>query len=223
MDDDKSIRASTKTLLRSVGYEVQTFASADEFLGSGAVDETHCLVLDVRMPGIDGLELQQILRDSGRHVPIVFVTAYEDAFLRRRAMQSGAVDMLRKPFDAGVFLAVVQRLVNRGQMPHISYEKLFKVAKASLEGQLSPGADCPCHGKNANTFIVVAAASIYLAASSVKSSATEIITRLKHMTLSELRDSTPHPENSVASHPVVAEQLMQMIERRTPDAGTGTA
>jgi FixJ family two-component response regulator len=131
VDDDESIRASTKTLLRSVGYEVQTFASAHDLLQSGVVRQTECLILDVRMPGIDGLQLQRRLHDEGFRVPIIFVTAYDDSFVRRRAVECGAVDVLHKPFDATLFLAAVHAACE-GRPAHIPYERLREVAKHSL-------------------------------------------------------------------------------------------
>jgi FixJ family two-component response regulator len=131
VDDDESIRASIKTLLRSVGYEVQTFASAHDLLKSGVVGQTECLILDVRMPGIDGLQLQRRLHDEGLLVPIIFVTAYDDSFVRRRAMECGAVDVLHKPFDATLFLAAVQTAC-AGRLAHIPYERLREVAEHSL-------------------------------------------------------------------------------------------
>jgi FixJ family two-component response regulator len=108
VDDDESIRAATKALLRSVGYEVRTFASAELFLKSGALRETECLVLDIRMPGIDGLELQRRLNEAESLVPIIFVTAHDDATKRRAAIEAGAVDFFRKPFDANAFVAAVE-------------------------------------------------------------------------------------------------------------------
>jgi FixJ family two-component response regulator len=111
VDDDESIRAATKALLRSVGYEVRTFASAELFLKSGALRETECLVLDIRMPGIDGLELQRRLNEAESLVPIIFVTAHDDATKRRAAIEVGAVDFLRKPFDANAFVAAVEEAV----------------------------------------------------------------------------------------------------------------
>src|SRR5882762_2379161 len=100
VDDNEAIRASTKTLLRSVGYEVETFASAELFLDSGALRETHCLILDVQMPGIDGLELQRRLNAAESLIPIIFVTAHDNRTNRRKAIQAGAVDFFGKPFDA---------------------------------------------------------------------------------------------------------------------------
>src|SRR5271169_6349956 len=85
VDDDESIRDSTRQLLRSAGYQVATFDSAESFLDAGAVDKAECIILDVRMPGMDGLELQRRLNASGSEVPIVFVTAHDDASSRRQA------------------------------------------------------------------------------------------------------------------------------------------
>ncbi len=108
VDDDESIRDSTKTLLRSVGYRVATFESAELFLDSGAVEETECLILDVRMPGMDGLELQRRLKAADSGVPIIFVTAHDDRTKRRQAIEAGAVDFLGKPFEARALVVAVQ-------------------------------------------------------------------------------------------------------------------
>jgi FixJ family two-component response regulator len=79
VDDDESVRAATKSLLRSAGYQVETFASAELFLESGVLRETQCLILDVKMPGMDGLELQRRLYKAETRVPIIFVTAHGDS------------------------------------------------------------------------------------------------------------------------------------------------
>jgi FixJ family two-component response regulator len=115
VDDDDSIRRATKALLRSVGYEVETFASAELFLESDALRETECLVLDVRMPGIDGLELQRRLNQATSHVPIIFVTAHDDRSHRRTAMEAGAANFFRKPFEATAFVTAVQDAVRSGR------------------------------------------------------------------------------------------------------------
>ena len=104
VDDDASIRQAATNLFRSMGFTVRAFASAEEFLTSGALDEVSCLVLDVQMPGMGGLSLQSHLAAAGRHVPIVFVTGYPDDTVRAKAMQSGAVCFLTKPFDEGELL-----------------------------------------------------------------------------------------------------------------------
>lgn len=113
IDDDKSVRNSVKTLLRSAGYRVETFESAEAFLESGAAAQTGCLILDVRMAGMDGLELQVRLHDTDSHVPIIFITAHDDGALRQQAMQAGAIDMLHKPFAPRMLLSTVQTAIGR--------------------------------------------------------------------------------------------------------------
>jgi FixJ family two-component response regulator len=108
VDDDESIRSATRGLLRSVGYQVETFASAELFLESNAVRETDCLILDVRMPGIDGLELQRRLNDAQSRVPIIFVTAHDDNSSRTTAIGAGAANFFYKPFEANAFVAAIQ-------------------------------------------------------------------------------------------------------------------
>jgi DNA-binding NtrC family response regulator len=107
VDDDESIRKATKRLIESVGVRVEDFASAEEFLSSGRPDKSSCLILDVRLPGMSGLELQSHLRTSDSKVPIVFVTAHGDAAVRARALEGGAVDFLQKPFtEKALFKAI---------------------------------------------------------------------------------------------------------------------
>jgi CheY-like chemotaxis protein len=113
IDDDRSVRNSVKTLLRSAGYRVETFESAEAFLESGAAAETGCLILDVRMPGMGGLELQVRLHDTNTEVPIIFITAHDDGALRQQAMQAGAVDMLHKPFAPKMLLSTLQTALGR--------------------------------------------------------------------------------------------------------------
>ncbi len=116
VDDDESIRAATKGLLRSVGYDVETFASADLLLESGALRETECLILDIRMPGIDGLELQRRLNADECHVPVIFVTAHDDKTNRQKALDAGALAVFRKPFDADELVAAIKAaLDDRGE------------------------------------------------------------------------------------------------------------
>jgi len=111
VDDNEPIRAATKALLRSMGYKVETFASAELFLESDALRETACLILDVQMPGIDGLELQRQLNEAGFSVPIIFITANEEGTHRQRAIEAGAVNFFCKPFDAKAFLAAIQSVL----------------------------------------------------------------------------------------------------------------
>jgi two-component system response regulator FixJ len=107
VDDDESIRDSTRTLLRSAGYDVATFESGELFLESGALPETRCLVLDIRMPGMSGLELQRRVNLSDSRVPIIFVTAHDDKANRKLAIDAGASEFFHKPFSAHAFLAAV--------------------------------------------------------------------------------------------------------------------
>jgi len=111
VDDDPSVRKSVTRLLESSGYAVEAFASAREFLARAPHPGPCCLVLDVRMPGLTGLELQERLVAGGRHMSIVFVTGHVDVPQSVKAMKVGAVDLLTKPVDAEDLLAAVQRCV----------------------------------------------------------------------------------------------------------------
>jgi len=99
VDDDESMRESTEGLVRSLGYQVATFASAEEFLKSDLVDNTSCLIADVQMPGLSGVELQRCLIAQGVHMPTIFITAFPEEGTRLRAMTAGAVGYLGKPFS----------------------------------------------------------------------------------------------------------------------------
>ena len=108
VDDDSSLRESTQLLLRSAGYRAEVFASAREFLDSNRIDETACLILDVRMPGMDGLELQRFLNGAQRQIPIIFITAHATDNAEQRARKAGAVDFLRKPVNDEKLLSAIQ-------------------------------------------------------------------------------------------------------------------
>ena len=97
VDDDASVRQSTDRLIRSLGYRTQVFATGQEFLSSGAAESAACALLDVRMPGMDGLEVQLCLAERGSCVPIVFLTGQASDEEERRARTAGAVEFLRKP------------------------------------------------------------------------------------------------------------------------------
>ena len=99
VDDDESVRESLPDLLRELGFAVQAFASADEFLRSGSVSATRCLILDIAMPGMSGPELQQELTLRGHAIAIIFITARVDETVRRQLIARGAVDCLFKPFS----------------------------------------------------------------------------------------------------------------------------
>ena len=99
VDDDKSMREATSALVRSLGYVAATFASAEDFLGSDRVDNTSCLITDVQMPGLSGVELQSRLIADGRHMPIIGVTAYPEERTRTQMLRAGAIGFLSKPFN----------------------------------------------------------------------------------------------------------------------------
>lgn len=99
VDDDESVRESLPDLLKEFGFDAQAFSSAEEFLASASVAETHCLVLDVAMPGMTGPDLQRELKLRQRSIPIVFITAHRDATERLHLIAQGAVDCLFKPFE----------------------------------------------------------------------------------------------------------------------------
>jgi two-component system response regulator FixJ len=107
VDDDESLRTALRGLLRSAGFEASTFASAREFLESPERLACACLILDVRMPGMSGLELQRRLSDSGSTIPIVFISAHSDEESRARALEKGAVAFLKKPFSDEALLNAI--------------------------------------------------------------------------------------------------------------------
>ena len=108
VDDDESMRAAVEDLLSSSGIQARSFASAEEFLLSGVKNETACLISDIRMPGMTGLELQAKLVAEGSQIPIIFVTAYGNTRMREQALQAGAIEFLGKPFDDEKLLGSVR-------------------------------------------------------------------------------------------------------------------
>jgi len=99
VDDDRSVRAATYNLVRSLGYTVHTFASAEEFLRSPHLKDTSCVIADVQMPAMSGVELQAHLLAKGRRVPFIFITAFAVESARAQALKAGATCFLTKPFD----------------------------------------------------------------------------------------------------------------------------
>jgi len=113
VDDDESVRESIEGLMRSVGYAVRAYASAEAFLSSGHLGDTGCLILDVRMPGMDGIELHRHLLASGRAMPVIFITAHgSDERVRSRALANGAVDFLSKPLSEDELLSAVRKALS---------------------------------------------------------------------------------------------------------------
>jgi len=112
VDDDESVRDSMKSLVRSFGYRVETFGSAAEFLESSQVENTDCLVTDVQMPGLSGVELQNRLLSDGYHMPTIFISAFPNSQIEGRVLQSGAIAYLRKPFNDHELLEHLETAVN---------------------------------------------------------------------------------------------------------------
>jgi FixJ family two-component response regulator len=108
VDDDESVRRTTQMLIESFGFRADVFESSEEFLKSSDLDTTSCLIVDVQMPGMDGLQLQSRLAANGRGIPIIFITAHDNKESRRRAMQAGAVAFLGKPFSDKQLLQTIQ-------------------------------------------------------------------------------------------------------------------
>jgi len=114
VDDDELMRNALQGLLKSVGLPARTFASAEEFLHSGQQDQTACLIADIRMPGMSGLELQAKLNAARCRIPTIFITAHGDSKMRMQALRAGAVEFLAKPFDDEVLLGNVRAALENG-------------------------------------------------------------------------------------------------------------
>jgi FixJ family two-component response regulator len=108
VDDDESVRESLPDLLNEFGYSARTFSSALEFLASDALEQTACLILDIAMPGMSGIELQAELNRRRKRIPIIFITAIRDDAIRARALESGASAYLCKPFDDTALLEALR-------------------------------------------------------------------------------------------------------------------
>ena len=116
IDDDEAMREALQSLIRSVGLRVQTFASAREFLTSQRRDAPACLVLDVRLPGLSGLDLQRELVEAEIHLPIIFITGHGDIPMTVQAMKAGAVEFLTKPFRDQDLLDAIQQAIDRDRV-----------------------------------------------------------------------------------------------------------
>jgi FixJ family two-component response regulator len=112
VDDDELVRDSLTGLMKAAGFPALTFASAEDFLNSGEQANTACLIADIRMPGMSGLELQSRLSGDNLRIPIIFITAQGDEKMRMRALRAGAVEFLAKPFDDDVLLDSVRAALN---------------------------------------------------------------------------------------------------------------
>ena len=124
VDDDSSVRGALRRLLTSVGHACETFGSADEFLTRLDPDLTGCILLDVRMPGLSGLDLQQALNARGNDLPVIFLTGYADVPLTVRAMKAGAVEVLTKPFEDQALLDAVGHALEQERVRRVEREEL---------------------------------------------------------------------------------------------------
>jgi FixJ family two-component response regulator len=117
IDDDEMLRESLPDLLREVGFEARAFSSGQEFLSSKYVDETRCLILDVAMPGMSGLDLQKELKLRGQVIPIIFITGQKDEDIRKRGLEQGAVTFLYKPFSDNALIDAISEVLSGGMRP----------------------------------------------------------------------------------------------------------
>ena len=129
VDDDPSVRKSLTRLLASADYMVEAFASAQEFLAREPYEGPCCLVLDLRMPGLTGIQLQEMLAATGRRMSIVFVTGHADVPTSVKAMKAGAVDLLTKPVDVKDLIAAIQRAVTRDEHERTSETRLAEIRR----------------------------------------------------------------------------------------------
>jgi len=113
IDDDEAVRVATESLVRSLGFGASTFASAEEFLQSERLQDTSCLITDVQMPGMTGIELQSYLLERGHDLPIIFITAFPEERIRQRVHAAGAVGFLSKPFDGGMMIQCIDKALKQ--------------------------------------------------------------------------------------------------------------
>src|SRR5262249_40750804 len=150
VDDDSSMRESLRNLIRSAGLSVQTFASAHEFLRTPRPDAPSCLVLDVQLPGLSGLELQQQLAQMHVQLPIIFITGHGDIPMTVRAMKAGASEFLTKPLRDEDLLNAVKQAMTYGRQP--------EPVKTTPAGVKPCGKDTPCHATSLSEIVGQSAA-----------------------------------------------------------------
>src|ERR1700730_16563636 len=129
VDDDPSVRRAIKRLVESVGLRVELFGSAQEFLRSERPDTPNCLVMDIRLPGMSGLDFQRELAEAGIHIPIIFITAHGDIPMTVRAMKAGAVEFLTKPFRDQDLLDAINQALDRDRVTRQHESELAEVRK----------------------------------------------------------------------------------------------
>lgn len=120
VDDDESVRVATRCLVQSLGFDTLAFASAEDFLRCKEASESDCLITDVNMPGLSGVELQRRLLAEGRKVPIIFMTAFPDESIEQRAMKAGAVCYLSKPFEGNALIRCLEQALKPVMHPGLN-------------------------------------------------------------------------------------------------------
>jgi len=129
IDDDASVRKSLSRLLRSAGYTTETFASAEEFLGREHFNGIGCLLLDVQMPGLSGMDLQEELNKADYQMPIIFITGHGDIPMSVEAIKKGAADFLTKPFDDKELLQAVEKAIEKDTSARAEYDKALEIRR----------------------------------------------------------------------------------------------
>lgn len=114
VDDDESVRDALKSLLDSMGFHAEVFASGEAFLNSPDISHTDCLIADVRMPGMSGLQLQDRLNAANSSIPIIFISAHDDGDAKARGLRAGAVDFLKKPFSEDALVRAISACLDKG-------------------------------------------------------------------------------------------------------------
>ena len=143
IDDDASIRKSLSRLLRSAGYTTETFACAEEFLGRDHFNGIGCLLLDVQMPGLSGIDLQEELSKADYHMPIIFITGHGNIPMSVQAMKRGAVDFLTKPFDDKELLQTIEKAIEKDTHARAEYDESLNIRRriellTSRENEILP-------------------------------------------------------------------------------------
>ena len=115
IDDDESMRCAMKSLVTSLGLDAYAFASAEAFLQSPHLDDTSCLITDLQMPGLSGVELQKSLLAQGHRIPIIFMTAFPEERMRARAIEAGALGFLSKPFESETLIKLIDKAIETGR------------------------------------------------------------------------------------------------------------